>query len=122
MPCEIGKLKLQAAVEAAFILEAKDLKYPNFEMRDPGLGENAGDFFRVWIWTPPTEEFAEGSTKCLTMPLPFPFDLQYGRTVLAKLLGLQKRIRWQECLQTEEAEKQDVEAFKAAFKDFDFSI
>ena len=124
IPCEIGTLKIEAAVLAAFTLEAKDQKYPEFEVRDPGLGEKDGDFFRIWIWTPPREEFPEGSTKCLTMPLNegFRFDLQFGRRVLAKLLGLQERVQWKDCSQTEDEEKRDVEAFKAAFKDFDFSI
>lgn len=111
-------------VEAAFRVEAENLKYPSFEVRDPGIGNDEGDYFRVWIWTPPTEEGAEASTKCLTMPFDqsVRFSLQFGRTVLAKLLGLEKRIQWRDCSQSEEEEKKDIEAFKAAFKEFDFTL
>jgi hypothetical protein len=110
-------------VEAAFRVEAENMSYPAFHTRDPGLGEEDGDFFRVWIWTSPDEDSTEGITKCLTLSLDndMRFDLQFGRRVLAKLLGLEKRIQWRDCAQTEEEEKKDVEAFKAMFKDFDFS-
>jgi len=111
-------------VEAAFRVEAENLKYPSFEVRDPGIGQNEGDFFRVWIWTPPNEENAEGSTKCMTMSFDdnIRFSLQFGRTVLAKLLGLEKRIQWRDCAQSEAEELKDVKAFKATFKDFDFTL
>ncbi len=50
--------------EAAFRVEAENLQYPNFEVRDPGIGQVDSDFFRAWIWTPPSEEHPQGSTKC----------------------------------------------------------
>ncbi|TVY47695.1 CWF19-like protein [Lachnellula occidentalis] len=111
-------------VEAAFRVEAENLSYPPFEVRDPGIGQNEGDFFRVWIWTPPNEDEAEGSTKCITMPFDYSnkFSLQFGRSVLAKLLGLEKRLQWRDCAQTVDEEKKDLEAFKAAFKAFDFTL
>lgn len=110
-------------VEAAFKVEAENLRYPEFEVRDPGLGEKEGDFFRVWIYTPPTEENKEGSTKCLLLPLndSVRFSLQFGRQVLAKLMGLERRFQWRDCDQTQAEEVVDVEAFKTAFKDFDFT-
>ena len=110
-------------VEAAFRVEAENLQYPAFEVRDPEIGQNDGDFFRVWIWTPPTEQAPEGTTKCITMPFDWNvrFNLQFGRTVLAKLLSLEKRIQWRDCAQTEAEEKQDAESFKSAFKEFDFT-
>lgn len=119
-----GDLIRKGLVEAAFRVEAENLSYPPFETRDPGIGQGEGDFFRLWIWTPPTEEAGEGSTKCLTMPFDdaIRFSLQFGRTVLAKLLGLEKRIQWRDCAQTEDEEKQDIEAFKATFKEFDFTL
>jgi hypothetical protein len=113
-------------VEAAFRVEAENLSYPTFEVRDPGIGREDGDFFRAWIWAPPSGDdvSGEGTTKCLTLPLngSVRFDLQFGRRVLAKLLGLEKRIQWRDCSQTEEEEKRDVEAFKKAFKGLDFSL
>jgi len=111
-------------VEAAFRVEAENHNYPAFEVRDPGIGQDEGDFFRVWIWTPPSEEQPQGSTKCLTMPFDdnIRFNLQFGRTALAKLLGLEKRIQWRDCAQSEEDEKKDIEAFKTGFKAFDFTL
>jgi hypothetical protein len=50
------------------------------------------------------------------------FDLQFGRKVLAKLLGLEKRLQWRDCEQTVPEEEKDVKAFKAAFKIFDFTM
>ncbi|MCJ1313965.1 hypothetical protein MMC25_007645 [Agyrium rufum] len=50
------------------------------------------------------------------------FDLQYGRKVMAKLMGLEKRFDWRECAQSQEEEKQDADDFKKIFKDFDFSL
>ncbi|CAG8956773.1 hypothetical protein HYFRA_00011162 [Hymenoscyphus fraxineus] len=110
-------------VEAAFRVEAENSSYPAFEVRDPGVGQNDGDFFRVWIWTPPSDEEPLGSTKCLTMPFDYTnkFSIQFGRTVLAKLLGLQKRGDWRECAQTVDEEKKDMEAFKVGFGEFDFT-
>ena len=111
-------------VEAAFRVEAENHKYSPFEIRDPGIGEMEGDFFRVWIWSPPTDEHPNGSTKCLTLPFDdtVRFSLQFGRIVLAKLLGLEKRIQWKDNVQSEEEEKKDIDVFKAAFKDFDFTL
>ena len=110
-------------VEAAFRVEADNSNFPPFEVRDPEIGEKEGDFFRVWIWTPPTEEAPEGSTKCLTMPIDdnVRFNLQFGRTTLAKLLGLEKRIQWRDCGQTKEEELKDSAALKAAFDSYDFT-
>lgn len=113
----------QGLVEAAFKVEAENMKYPVFSTRDPGLGENEGDFFRVWIHAPASGEDQEVD-KCITMPFDetIRFDLQFGRKVLAKLLGLEKRLQWRDCEQTVEEETRDVEAFKAAFKIFDFTL
>ncbi len=110
-------------VEAAFRVEASDLSYPAFKERDPGLGLEEGDFFRTWIWTPPSENAAEGGTKCLTMDLDHTvkFSLQFGRIVIAKLLGLQNRLQWRDCQQTVDEEKADCAALKNAFAEFDFS-
>lgn len=110
-------------VEAGFQVEAENMSYPAFQPRDPGVGLEEGDFFRVWIWTPSTAEQPEGSEKCLTMSLDGDkrFDLQFGRRVLAKLLNLENRTNWREFEQTEDEEKADAAAFQDAFKEFDFS-
>lgn len=110
-------------VEAAFRVEAENLSYPPFSVRDPGVGQDEGDFFRVWIWTP-SQDDKPADSKCLTLAFDdsIRFSLQFGRIVLAKLLGLENRIQWRDCGQTEEEEKKDVAAFKAAFAEFDFTI
>lgn len=114
-----GSLIRKGLVEAAFRVEAENLKYPPFQTRDPGVGETDGDFFRVWIWASPCGE-EEETAKCLMLPMDdsFRFDLQFGRRVLAKLLGLEKRLQWKDCAQDEEEEKMDVKRFNDAFKEF----
>ncbi|KAG7112723.1 CWF19-like protein like [Verticillium longisporum] len=64
---------------------------------------------------------------CLVMPLPDGpdaprFDLQYPRRVVAKLLGLEDRFVWQDCAQTEDEEMADVDAFREAFREWDFTL
>lgn len=115
-------------VEAAFKVEAENQKYPVVEKKDIGDGsQEPNDFFRVLIWNPLSsngDQAADGETTSLTLPIDasFRFDLQFGRRVLAKLLGLEKRIDWHDCGQTQGEEVADAEAFKAAFKEFDFSL
>jgi len=38
------------------------------------------------------------------------------------LMGLENRIDWRDCGQSELEETKDAEAFKEAFKDFDFAL
>ena len=76
-----------------------------------------GDFLKVMIWS-------EALRKEMVLPLDksFRFDLQFGRRVLGKLLGLEARTHWKDCTQTQAEEQADAEAFKEAFKTFDFSL
>lgn len=114
-------------VEAAFRVEAENDKYPSFETMNVGDGiDQGGDFFRVWIWRPedPKSDESQQVEQQLILPLSaeFRFDVQFGRRVMAKLLSLEKRLQWRECLQSDEEEKQDAQSFKDAFKRFDFSL
>ena len=124
-------------VEVAFKVEAENEKYPTFKTKEIGDGTTEkGDLFRVWIWRPVNEEDKDGdsddedddklkgSEKSLVLPLTaeFRFDLQFGRRVMAKLLGLEDRTNWRDCQQSDEEEKKDAEKFKVAFKRFDFSL
>lgn len=130
-------------VEAAFKVEAENQKYPAFKVKEINDGRaESTDFFRVWVWRPEegetngadaangnhTSEDDSNETRGneVSMMLSFPsdlrFDLQFGRRVIAKLLGLGHRAHWKDCAQTEDEEKNDAEAFKAAFKKFDFSL
>ena len=138
MPTNLIKKGL---VEAAFKVEAENEKYPTF-FKTRALGDGTvekGDYFRVWIWRP--REGADstldgggaddgdggeekGDEKELVLPLSadFRFDLQFGRRVMAKLLGLEGRTHWKDCTQSDAEEKKDADAFKDAFKRFDFSL
>lgn len=130
-------------VDAAFKVEAENEKYPpTFKTKAIGDGTaQTSDYFRVWIWRP--EEGVEstlddggggadddgegkkkGEEKELVLPLSagFRFDLQFGRRVMAKLLGLEGRVNWKDCTQSDAEEKKDAEAFKDAFRKFDFSL
>ncbi len=124
-------------VEAAFKVEAENEKYPTFKSKEIGDGTGEqGDYFRVWIWRPSGgvdatldgegegEGEDKGEEKELVLPLSegFRFDLQFGRRVMAKLLGLEGRMNWRDCGQSDEEEKRDAEGFKEAFKRFDFSL
>lgn len=50
-------------------------------------------------------------------------DLQFGRRVLAYLLNLPKRVKWDspECSQTAEEECSEVEKFQRAYRDYDIA-
>lgn len=114
----------KGVAEAAFRVEAENLKYPTFATKDLTLEEQAsyGDFFRVWLWADNGDDKIKGKSLVMPLPADMRFDLQFGRRVLAKLLGLEKRIIWQDCEQTVEEETKDVEAFREAFKDWDFTL
>lgn len=114
-------------VEAAFRVEAENDKYPSFDTKKLADGaDQNGDFFRVWIWSPadPKAEGDQAVEKQLVLPLSadFRFDVQFGRRVMAKLLGLESRLQWRDCSQSDEEEAKDAESFKQAFKEFDFSL
>lgn len=140
-----AELVEKGLVEAAFKVEAENEKYPFFKEKDIGDGtDETGDYFRIWIWRPaestPKTTIAEKegdgkdgadmdgdggeAEKSMMLPLSenFRFDLQFGRRVMAKLLGLEKRMHWQDCTQSDAEEKKDAEKFKTTFKEFDFSL
>jgi diadenosine tetraphosphate (Ap4A) HIT family hydrolase len=111
MPQNLISKKL---VEAALKVEAENKSHPHLEKGDPG---ESVDYFRIWIFDAQTKE-----EKSLHFSLDAGFrDLQYARRVAAKLLGLEGRIMWQDCGQTEAEETKDAEGFKEAFKAFDFT-
>lgn len=107
-------------VEAAFKVEAENEHYPALESSNSSTDVAAdGDCFRAVLWSGEGEK-----EKILVLPLDatFRFDLQFGRRVLAKLLGLEARSHWQDCGQSEAEETTDAETFKEAFKAHDFSL
>ena len=141
LPVPVALIKKQL-VETAFKVEAENEKYPTFKTKAIGDGTaEKGDYFRVWIWHlqegvdgtldgggadhgDGEGEEKRGEERELVLPLSaeFRFDLQFGRRVMAKLLGLEGRMHWKDCTQSDAEEKKDAEAFKNAFKKFDFSL
>ncbi|KAI1870149.1 hypothetical protein JX265_006319 [Neoarthrinium moseri] len=122
LPVPIDLLR-KGLVEAAFKVEGENLRYPTFKERAVGSGiDEEGDFLRLWLWSDDSDAEIQG--KELVMPIndTFRFDLQFPRKVLAKLLQLDKRIRWQDVAQSVEEESADAEHFKEAFKPWDFTL
>ncbi|KAG6016560.1 hypothetical protein E4U43_003523 [Claviceps pusilla] len=109
--------------EAAFRVEAENQKYPAFQTKDLTLEEQAtwGDYFRVWLWADNGDDKIKGTSLVMPLAPEMRFDLQFGRRVIAKLLGLEKRFYWQDCEQTVEEETLDVAAFRDAFQEWDFT-
>jgi hypothetical protein len=109
---------VRGLVEAGFEVEAENLDYPKFvKSASERARAMEGDYFHVMIWT-------EDMQREIVLPLDqsFRFDLQFGRRVMGKLLGLEERTNWRDCAQTKAEEDADANAFKAAFKQFDFSL
>lgn len=107
-------------VEAAFDVEAENLSYPKFVKDERETEEvEAGDYFKVMIRSAAMEK-----DKVMVMPIDssFRFDLQFGRKVLAKLLGLENRIDWRGCAQEKVDEEADASAFAKAFEEYDFAL
>ena len=104
--------------EAAFDVHAENLSYPKFVKGANEIAEaEQGDYFKVMIWS-------DTWSKEMVLPLDrsFRFDLQFGRKTLAMLMGMESRTDWRACQQTMEEETADRDAFKEAFKEFDFTL
>lgn len=110
-------------VEAGFKVEAENHQYPPFEESalESGLDETS-DFFRLWIWSDDSDAGIVSKELVMRFDSSIRFDLQFGRRVLAKLLGIEERLYWQDVVQPIAEETEDVEKFKSAFKPWDFTI
>lgn len=130
--------KFKHSVEQAFLDEGQRLGI-QFET-DPDAALEAcsggrGSYFRV--------DLPDGRKMVHLMRDSVPFSIQFGRwvesvshrchvsladpymahrEVLVSLLGMQDRFDWKACLQSEEEDKADVQAFKTAFAPFDPSL
>lgn len=112
------ELVQKGLVEGAFKIEAENLDYPAFVTSASQIASvEEGSYFKVMIWS-------EALRTEMVMPLDksFRFDLQFGRRVLGKLLGLESRTNWKDCGQTKAEESEDAERFKKMFEGFDFSL
>lgn len=115
MPVDLIKKNM---IEAAFDVEAENLRYPKFaKTAEDIVAAEEGEYFKAMIWS-------ESGEKEIVLPLgeELRFDLQFGRRVLGKLLGLESRTHWKDCVQPQEEETADAEHFKAMFKRYDFSL
>ncbi|KAK3694358.1 CwfJ C-terminus 2-domain-containing protein-like protein [Podospora appendiculata] len=113
-------------VEAGFRVLAEDLDYGKFAVKEFDTADEVeGDYLRVWFWAE-NDDVDGGSVTGKSLLLRFDetirFDLQFPRKVMAKLLELEKRVTWQEVAQSESEEMADVDAFRAAFKEWDFTL
>ncbi|KAH6660647.1 CwfJ C-terminus 1-domain-containing protein-like protein [Truncatella angustata] len=117
------ELLRRGLVEAAFKVEAENLKYPSFKERNLGSGmDEEGDFLRIWLWSDDGNATIQGKELVMSIDEGFRFDLQYPRKVLAKLLQLEDRSDWRAIGQSVEEETIDAERFKEAFKPWDFTL
>ncbi|CAG8901829.1 unnamed protein product [Penicillium egyptiacum] len=145
LPMPVEKIRSRL-VEMAFKKEASNLEYSTFKtVPNPEEIHNHHmiDYFRVFIWTPKSSSEAQsegdrwsspehkgvwktesGEENVIMMKI-LPenrFDLQFGRRVMGKVLYLDERINWRDCVQMDDEETKDAEAFKEAFKKHDFAM
>ncbi|KAH9996118.1 CwfJ C-terminus 1-domain-containing protein-like protein [Xylariaceae sp. FL0662B] len=122
LPIPIDLIR-KGLVEAGFKVEAENRQYPPFEeiSLDAGIDE-VSDYFRLWIWSDDSDVNIQGKELVMRLDNDIRFDLQFGRRVVAKLLGLENRLYWQDVVQPIADETQDAEKFKEAFKPWDFTL
>ncbi|KAI1382474.1 CwfJ C-terminus 1-domain-containing protein-like protein [Hypoxylon crocopeplum] len=110
-------------IEAGFKVEAENRQYPPLEevALESGVDE-ASDFFRLWIWSDDSDTCIQSKELVMRLDDSIRFDLQFGRKVVAKLLGLEDRVYWQDCVQSVEEEAKDVQKFMDAFGPWDFTL
>ncbi|ORY60232.1 CwfJ C-terminus 2-domain-containing protein-like protein [Pseudomassariella vexata] len=109
-------------VEAGFKVEAENRRYPAFQTQELDSAiDHVGDFLRVWIWSDDGDTGIQGKELVLHIDDSSRFDLQFPRKVLAKLLQLDNRFRWQDVVQSTQEETESANQFKEAFKPWDFT-
>lgn len=121
LPISIDLLK-KGLVEAGLKVEAENRNYPPFEEIELGSGiDEPGDFFRVWLWSDDGDTGIRSKELVMRLDEGFRFDLQFGRKVMAKLLGLEGRVDWKNVVQPILEETEDVNKFNEVFKPWDFT-
>ncbi|KAF8455520.1 CwfJ C-terminus 1-domain-containing protein-like protein [Terfezia claveryi] len=114
------RTSLLPKVEDAFKEAAQKENYGDFvESFGDQLGDVDSSYFRVWI-----SGMAEGKWLVLAIKEREYFDLQFGRRVVAGVIGgeAEKRVHWKDCEQSIEEEVEDAKGFKEGFKEFDFTL
>ena len=118
-------LRLESRLESAF-LDGGKLQGIEFDVEEAGA--RSGDHGEaIFGWNCLT-----GEDLCIGLPLSVWFGRYAAKsilmvlsslmdkfTVLASLLKMEDRADWKSCLQSEEEDKADVQAFKAVFAPFD---
>lgn len=117
-----AELIRKGLVTAGFKVEAENRKYPPFEEAalESGMDESS-DYFRLWIWSDDNDAGIQSEELVMRFDGSMYFDLQFGRKVLAKLLGLEDRQYWKDVVQSIADETQDAEKFQEAYKPWDFT-
>ncbi|KAI5861679.1 CwfJ C-terminus 1-domain-containing protein-like protein [Durotheca rogersii] len=117
-----SELIRKGLVEAGFKVEAENRQFPPFvEGALESAVDEGSDFFRLWIWSDDSDTGIQSKELIMRFDGSIRFDLQFGRRVVAKLLGLEDRLHWRDVVESIAEETQDVERFKEAFKPWDFT-
>ncbi|KAG6862054.1 hypothetical protein C0995_007184 [Termitomyces sp. Mi166 len=107
-------LELKDKVEDAFIQEGRQFGIDFEEDADAAMelcAGSRGSYFKV--------DLPNGRKMVHLIKDQIPFSIQFGRQVLANLLGMPERFDWKACMLPEDEDKADAQAFKAAFAPFD---
>lgn len=104
----------------------------------PSSSSPSDNHFRIWIFKPSSsdkkvtaEEEEDEKEEVLTLLLPqegISLDVQFGRRIMAKLLGLESRANWRDVVdlvppeEIIKEEERDANVFKEGFKRWDFSV
>jgi len=110
-------LALKDKVEEVFRAEGRMTGIDFEEDADAALGACAGGtggYFRV--------DLPDGRKMVHLMKDHVPFSIQFGRQVLVSLLNTPERMDWKACTLSEDEDRADAQAFKAAFAPFDPSV
>jgi hypothetical protein len=87
---------------------------------DASLQDTGDDFyFYVEIWTPGAVAASSPSTRLLHRAKNTRIPVQFGREVMANLLGCPERSFWKSCEVSQKAEEEAADNFKATFSSFD---
>ncbi|KII88125.1 hypothetical protein PLICRDRAFT_41246 [Plicaturopsis crispa FD-325 SS-3] len=106
--------KLEAKVEGAFMDQGRAIGVDFEGEPDEALeacAQGGRSYFRV--------DLPDGKKMVHVMKDGVPFSIQFGRQVLVQLLAMPERMDWKACMLSEEDDRADAQAFKAAFAPFD---
>lgn len=121
LPVPIDLLR-KGLVEAGFKVEAENRNYPPLQATSLSSAlDETSDFFRVWLWSDDGDTGIRSKELVMRLDEDSRFDLQFGRRVMAKLLGLEGRADWKNVVQPILEETEDVQKFGEIFKPWDFT-